>query len=307
MEASVYEGHGGRALLGNLVAQCRKVVGLTGLLMLSIQAASAADVCTLPSVKAPLDIACSMPTDDDEDTATQYGKALQLIRSYWAVPLDWQTPNPASESIASPTVVFATLRFLDDSDREVIKFYINRQNLYVVGYEIGGTYYAIMGQPKPGEKPSQVVDLKFEGSYQGLESAGLNRDKINYGWQTLTSSLRKLVLEPLGGTDGVGAKKALLVVIPMFMEGARFQYSIGRDIEFNIKNYATGRPVQGFNKSLMDNWSKLSVIAFNSRAGKKVVPLTITGTLPNGLKNTETFDNYNGVTGSLGILLTQKK
>ncbi|MGE8412660.1 MAG: ribosome-inactivating family protein [Pseudomonas sp.] len=278
---------------------------LAGALIFLAQGAFASDVCSVPDTKAPLDIACSMPTKDNADTAKGYESALTLIQKQLAKALDWKgVLNPVTESQVAASGKFASLRFLDDNQKEVVRFYINLRDLYVVGYKVGATYYELKDQTGPDLQPK--VKLSFGGSYQQLETKEVDRTDINYGWVVLTSSLNKLALDPSGGREGKGARKALLVVIPMLIEGSRFKYSIGRDIQQNIVKEGEGRPVQSYNIDLMESWRKLSDLAFSSYApkkGEKVTPVTIA---PN-TSEAKTFKDYKDVSGSLGILLTLKK
>ncbi|QZI70665.1 ribosome-inactivating family protein [Pseudomonas protegens] len=269
-----------------------------GLLMLFAHSVFASDVCSVPDTKSPLDIACALHDVDDEESAEQYDKALQLIRLQLAKPLNWPgSPNPMSESQIAAADKFASLKFYAENKKDVVKFYINQRDLYVVGYQVNGTYYALKDHAGPALKPK--VTLSFGGSYKDLESSDVDRKKISYGWAVLSSSVTKLAVDPTGGKDGKIAKKALLVVIPMFMEGARFKYSIGQDIKQNIAIGGYKNPLQSYNIDLMESWSKLSTLAFTTQAGGSAASVMV--------DNTKTFKNYQDVSGSLAILLTQKK
>jgi len=231
------------------------------------------------------EIAYNIPDLDNEKTAGIYKAALTKINTTWTVNFH----QNVSQTVDSPLTVktsYARLKFSVKGKGDIV-FYIKPKDLYVVGYMVGGRYYAIEGQPIPTDvKDIDIVRLKFTADYPNLgDSHGTQRTSIMYSWMRLSDALKPLFNNhPAPSEDE--AKKALLTVIPMFVEGARFQYSIGDKIYSNIAVYkgqgepgAPGEkpkaPLGNAEIELMNNWSALSKFGFSIVDKPDTKPITI--------------------------------
>lgn len=243
-------------------------------------------------------IVLTVPDMDNAPTAETYTGTLNQIRASWATTISGDVVRGrVSQTIPSPLsgmASYARLKFKVDND--FVEFYIKPENFYVVGYVVANRYFALKDDPVPSEFKGKEVKLTFKGDYQSLgDGNGAKRKTIKYGWVELQSVLDPLIKKP--GNEAV-SKKALITVIPMFMEGARFKPSIGNRIHANIVRSGAGAPLENADLQLMDNWSKLSKFGFSILDKPTTPPLTVNG------KTYKTFDDVAGDVAA--FLITQK-
>lgn len=195
-----------------------------------------------------------VPNSDGSTAADRYTNTLVDIRDNWA-PIVVSGDVHRLED--NPSVPYFILGLSVDGKR--VDFYISSSNLYVVGFRIGNTYYALQGEgygtPSfQGNEEVTISNLGFSGDYLSLErTSGTSRSSLNYNIGSLTSALYSEINTP----NDSNAATLLLTVIPMFIEGARFIPSIGHDIAENIRN-STPSPISARDQSIMNSWSLLS-------------------------------------------------
>ncbi|WMI97791.1 ribosome-inactivating family protein [Pseudomonas chlororaphis subsp. aurantiaca] len=305
------------------------VVCVSALFIMSVcVSAKENDTSVSAATFAPVEL--GVPKGDNAASAGTYISTLNQIIKKWATPINGtvsqgRVSQTYNENLSSDS--FAKLKFTLDDNR-IVRFYVRPKDLYVLGYSVYDPsrpdrperYFKIKEEgkwntPNPaGFQDGNIKNLNFEGSYKGLgdESASV-RKGINYGWVALSNSLKPLfsaldsdISVPMSSQNESLAKKALLVVVPMFVEAARFKPSIGDKINKNIisgvvscdQNKGTC-PLKSDDMDLMNCWAKLSRLGYLFVDGK-----TIAG--QNVVCNKE-YASFNEVSAKVStFLITQK-
>ncbi|WP_161566239.1 ribosome-inactivating family protein [Pseudomonas aeruginosa] len=218
-----------------------------------------------------------VPHADSANVAELYLGVLRDIQDNWA-------PERVSNSVRGLVSSSAEVSQARDyyqlgmtfSDRS-LSFYVHPANLYIVGFRVDNVYYAIRNEFVPNFGVGSVVSvvtLGFEGDYLSMErAAGTDRSRLHYGMVGLGNSL----LQEMNSPSDTNAARLLLMVVPMFIEGARFIPSVGTDIANGIRNGEPGS-ISARDQALTTSWNALGEYYRSALNDPRTPPVNVGGT-----------------------------